>query len=109
MQNENGSISNLDIKIVYGILKFAKSQKHPLQCSAFTFSETYIPSRLDFAKERFGGPFTTERVENVKTFSWGQLLLILFALGPVFVLEVATSFLSYFSIIKFWCAFTPPV
>ena len=70
-------------KIVHGILKFAKSHKHPLQRSAFTFSENYIPSRLDFAKDRFGGLFTTEQVENVKTFL--RILLILFALGPVFV------------------------
>ena len=80
-------------KIVHGILKFAKSHKHPLQRSAFTFSENYIPSRLDFAKERFGGPFTTEQVENVKTFL--RILLILFALGPVFVLEVTASYLIF--------------
>ena len=29
---------------------------------------SYIPSRLDFAKERFGGPFTTEQVETAKNF-----------------------------------------
>ena len=79
--------------IVYGILKFAKSHKHPLQRSAFTFCENYIPSRLDFAKERFGGPFTTEQVENVKTFL--RILLILFALGPAFVLEVPASNLIF--------------
>ena len=56
-----------------------KGHKHPLQRSAFTFSENYIPSRLDFAKERFGGQFTTEQVENVKIFL--RILLILFALG----------------------------
>ena len=47
-------------KIVYGVFKFAKSHKHPLQHSAFTHCDNYIPSRLDFAKERSGGPFTTE-------------------------------------------------
>ncbi len=34
---------------------------------------------MDFAKERFGGPFSTEQVENV------------FAVGFVFVLEVSSS------------------
>ena len=38
-------------KSVYGILKFAKGHKHPLRRSAFTHSDNYIPSRLDFAKE----------------------------------------------------------
>ena len=40
-------------KTVYEVLKFAKSHKHPLRRSAFTHCDNYIPSRLDFAKERF--------------------------------------------------------
>ena len=78
-------------KTVYKVIKFAKSHKYPLQRSAFTHCDNRIPSRLDFAKERFGGPFTTEQVENVKTFL--RILLILFAVGPVFALEVPASFL----------------
>ena len=77
-------------KTVYNILKFGKSHKHPLRRSAFTHCDNYIPSRLDFAKERFGGPFTTEQVENVKTFF--RILLVLFAIGPVFALEVPASY-----------------
>ena len=77
-------------KTVYNILKFAKSHKHPLRRSAFTHCDNYIPSRLDFAKERFGGPFTTEQVENVKTFF--RILLVLFAIGPVFALEVPSTY-----------------
>ena len=77
-------------KTVYGVFKFAKNHKYPLRRSAFTHCDNYIPSRLDFAKERFGGPFTTEQVENVKTFL--RILLILFAVGPVFVLEVPASY-----------------
>ena len=77
-------------KTVYNILKFAKSHKHPLRRSTFTHCDNYIPSRLDFAKERFGGPFTTEQVENVKTFF--RILLVLFAIGPVFALEVPSSY-----------------
>ena len=80
-------------KTVYSILKYSKSHKHPLQRSAFTYSENYIPSRLDFAKERFGGPFTTEQVENVKSFF--RMLVIMFAIGPVFVLEVPTSYFIF--------------
>ena len=77
-------------KTVYGVFKFAKTHKYPLRRSAFTHCDNYIPSRLDFAKERFGGPFTTEQVENVKTFL--RILFILFAVGPVFVLEVPASY-----------------
>ena len=80
-------------KTVYSIVKFAKSNKCPLRRSAFTHCDNYIPSRLDFAKERFGGPFTTEQVENVKTFF--RMLVILFAIGPVFALEVPGSYFIF--------------
>ena len=76
-------------KTVYRVLKFAKEYSYPLQRSAFTYSDNYIPSRLDFAKERFGGPFTTEQVEDVKTLL--RILLILLAIGPTSVLEVPGS------------------
>ena len=76
--------------MVCGVFKFAKSHKHPLRRSVFTHSDDYIPSRLDFAKERFGGPFTTEQVENVKTFI--RILLVLFAVGPAFAMEVPGSY-----------------
>ena len=78
---------------IYDIIKFVKKHKHPLRRSAFTFSDNYIPSRLDFAKERYGGPFTTEQVENVKTFL--NILLVLFAVGPVFSMEVPASLLVF--------------
>ena len=77
-------------KVVCGVFKFAKSHKHPLRRSAFTHSDDYVPSRLDFAKERFGGPFTTEQVENVKTFI--RILLVLLAVGPAFALEVPGTY-----------------
>ena len=80
---------NNPYKTVYDVIKFVKNNKHPLQRSAFTYSDNYIPSRLDFAKERYGGPFSTEQVENVKTFF--RILLILFAVGPVFSMEVLES------------------
>ena len=48
-------------KTVYNIIKFAKSHKHPLQRSAFTHNDDYVPSRLDFAKERFGGPWHSQQ------------------------------------------------
>ena len=76
-------------KTVCNVLNFARKHKHPLQRSAFTYSDDYMPSRLDFAKERYGGPFTTEEVENVKTLS--RILLLLLTLGPVHMLQVPAS------------------
>ena len=76
-------------KSVYKVLNFARKHKHPFQRSAFSYSDDYIPSRLDFAKERYGGPLTTEEVENVKTLL--RILLLLLAMGPVHVLQVPAS------------------
>ena len=80
-------------KIVCKVLNFARKHNYPLRRSAFTFCDKYVPSRLDFAKERFGGPFPTEKVENVKTFL--RILFILFAIGPVFMLEVPASYFVF--------------
>ncbi len=54
------------LKIVYQVLKFAAKHKAPLNRSALTYWEEDIPSRMDLGKSRFGGPFTTEQVEDVK-------------------------------------------
>ena len=78
---------------VLNVIKFVKGHKYPLQRSAFTFGDDVIPSRIDFSKKRFGGPFTTEEVENVKTFF--RILLILFAMGPVFALEIPSSYFVF--------------
>lgn len=80
-------------KMVFKVLVFAKKHKHPLQRSAFTFSDNCVPSRIDFAKERYGGPFTTEQVENVKTFA--RIVAVLFAIGPLFTLEVPASYFFF--------------
>ena len=77
-------------KMVFKVLDFARKHKWPLQRSAFTYSGDEEPSTLDFAKERYGGPFTTEQVEDVKTFL--RILLLFVSLGPVFVLDVPTSY-----------------
>ena len=55
------------IKTVYRVLKFAAKHKAPLNRSALTYWEEDIPSRLDLGKLKYGGPFTTEQVEDVKT------------------------------------------
>ena len=36
--------------------------------SAFTYWEEDIPPRIDLGKDKYGGPFTTEEVEDTKTF-----------------------------------------
>ena len=60
--------SSQALKTIYQVLRFAAKHKAPLNRSALTYWEEDIPSRLDLGKSRFGGPFTTEQVEDVKTF-----------------------------------------
>ena len=42
--------------------------KYPRLRSAFTYWEDKPYSRIDLGKAKYGGPFTTEQVEDVKTF-----------------------------------------
>ena len=72
-------------KMVAEVLTFVWKHKYALKRSAFTYCDDERPSRLDFAKERFGGPFSTEQVEDVKTLS--RIVLILLAIGPVFSMD----------------------
>ena len=59
--------SSQSLKTIYCVLKFAAKHKTPLNGSALTYWEEDVPSRMDLGKSRYGGPFTTEQVENVKT------------------------------------------
>ena len=70
-------------RLIYHVLKFAKQHKCPVQRSALTYWENDIPSRIDLGKRKYGGPFTTEEVENVKTFL--QLFLLLLSLSGILV------------------------
>ena len=73
-------------KVVVKILNFAIKNK---QHGAFTYCDDERPSRLDFAKERFGGPFSTEQVEDVKTLL--RIVVLLLTVGPIFVMELLPS------------------
>ncbi len=55
-------------KTIYRVLKFTAKHKAPLNRSALTYWEENVPSRINLGKSRYGGPFTTEQVEDVKTF-----------------------------------------
>ena len=58
---------NNPVKLIWSVLIYAWKHKKPMSRSAFTYGES-PPSRLDLGKERYGGPFTTEQVEDVRTF-----------------------------------------
>ena len=55
------------IKHIAKVLNYARKNKYPENRSALTYWEHDIPSRVDLGKQKYGGPFTEEEVENVKT------------------------------------------
>ena len=59
-------ISN-PIKHIFRVLNYARKHKFPERRSALTFWEEDYPSRIDLGKDKYGGPFTVEEVEDVKT------------------------------------------
>jgi peptide/histidine transporter 3/4 len=65
-------------KLVYKVTKFAGQHKTPVCRSALTYCEDEVPRGLDLGKEKYGGPFTIEQVEDVKAF-YGVLKVILSA------------------------------
>ena len=75
-------VSENPFKLIYKVLHFALKNKHPRRRSAFTYWDDKRYSRIDLAEKKFGGPFTVEEVEDVKTF--GRMVLILFIVN-VFV------------------------
>ena len=65
---ENVSLIKNPIKLIVRVLCYARKHKYPENRSALTYWEEEAPSRLDLGKDKYGGPFTEEEVEDVKTF-----------------------------------------
>uniref|UniRef100_A0A1X7U0W4 Uncharacterized protein n=1 Tax=Amphimedon queenslandica TaxID=400682 RepID=A0A1X7U0W4_AMPQE len=55
------------VKLIVRVLCYARKHKYPENRSALTYWEEEAPSRLDLGKDKYGGPFTEEEVEDVKT------------------------------------------
>ena len=55
-------------KNIYKVLKYSWNHKVPEHRSAFTYWEEDVPRRIDLGKNKYGGPFTNEEVEDTKTF-----------------------------------------
>ena len=71
------------LKTVYKVVNYALRHKFPENRSAFTYWENTIPSRIDYGKDRYGGPFTNEEVEDTKVFF--RLLLLIGSLFGFFL------------------------
>ena len=66
------------IKQIIDVLKYAYHHKYPVRRSALSYYLNTYPSRIDFGKVQYGGPFTNEEVEDTKTVL--RLLVLLLSL-----------------------------
>ena len=72
-------------RLIYLVLKFAKEHKCPVQRSAFTYWENEIPSRINLGKRKYGDPFTTEEIEDVRTLNFLHLFKLLLSLAGILI------------------------
>ena len=54
-------------KLIFRVLNYARKHKYPERRSALTYWEEDIPSRIDLGMRKYGGPFTVEEAEDIKT------------------------------------------
>ena len=66
------------VKQIIDVIKYAYRHKYPVRRSAFSYYKNTYPSRIDFGKVQYGGPFTNEEVEETKTVL--RLLILLLSL-----------------------------
>ena len=83
-------ITQNPFQLIYKVIKYAIKTKHPRCRSAFTYCEDELPSRIDFGKHKYGGPFTTEEVENVKTFLRMLVVIFISTTGACGMLSLTT-------------------
>ena len=79
------------VKLIVKVLNYARKNKYPRHRSALTYWEESAPSRLDLGKDKYGGPFTEEEVEDVKTF-FRYLPLLVCLFGYTAIISLIPSF-----------------
>lgn len=71
-------------KLIFKVVKYAWKNKYPANRSSMTYwDDDFVPTRVDFAKVSFGGPFSHEDVESVKTFA--RILIVLASIIPFLI------------------------
>ena len=85
--------SNLSnpIMLIFNVLNYARKNKSARNRSAFTYIDEEQPSRLDLANTKFGGPFTEEQVEDVKTTL--RLLSLIVLMNSISMVQTTESIL----------------
>ena len=81
--------------LMYKVTKFAYQNKVPVHRSAFTYCEDELPSGLNLAKNKYGGPFTTEQVEDVKSFYGIAKVLLIFGMAFFYSLAATNIIMEF--------------
>ena len=55
------------LKLIYGVVRYARKHKYPVARSSLSYWDKK-KWRIDLSKSMYGGPFTSEEVEDVKSF-----------------------------------------
>ena len=79
------------VKLIAKVHNYARKNKYPKNRSALTYWENDYPSRVDLGKEKYGGPFSEEEVEDVKT---------VFRIIPLFISIVGMYSVEFFSLVN---------
>ncbi len=89
--------------LIYRVICYAVKHNRPQYRSAFTYWEDEPPLRIDFGKRKYGGPFTTEQVEDVKIFFkiLGLLLVASIPMGITYNFSKFGNSLSHIYFGKF--------
>ena len=92
------------IKLIIQVLNYTRKHSYPERRSAFTFIDEEHPARMDYGKEKFGGPFAEEEVEDVKTvLRLIPLVICLSFLSSVALQKSDTSSTRVFNFeLNFW-------
>ena len=90
-------VTHNPLKLIYQVLRYAVKNKYPRLRSAFTYWEDKPYYRIDLGKAKYGGPFTTEQVEDVKTFFRILVLIGSFSviLGLIILLGQSVNNMMY--------------
>ena len=83
------------IKLIIQVLNYTRKHRYPERRSAFTYIDEEQPTQMDYGKEKFGGPFTEEEVEDVKTVLRLIPMVICFSL---FIITLGYSSVDIFRV-----------
>ncbi len=79
------------LTMVYKVLRYAWKNKYPRLQSGYAYWDGKLFSRINLAKTKFGGPFTSVQVDDVKTLGRIILLLSCFSIIPVLIIIINSA------------------